>query len=85
MWGFWEGAHWRPETAMWKNDWTPTPQAEAYRELVFNKWWTQISGKADSTGTYTADAFYGDYAITSKGETKNVTLSKKDKAIRVSF
>ena len=85
MWGFWEGAHWQPHTAMWKKDWTPTPQAQAYRDLVFDKWWTQTSGKADDNGAFETDAFYGDYIITSKGQTKKVTLSKKDKTIQVSF
>lgn len=85
MWGFWEGAHWMPHTAMWKKDWTPTPQALAYRELVFNKWWTQTSGKADDDGIFKARAFYGDYIITSNGKTQKATLSKKEKSIQVSF
>ena len=21
MWGFWEGAHWKPDTALWRKDW----------------------------------------------------------------
>jgi hypothetical protein len=70
---------------MWKKDWSPTPQALAYRDLVFNQWWTQVSGKADEKGEYKADAFYGDYLISSNGETKKVTLSKKDKRIEVIY
>lgn len=85
MWGFWEVGHWVPESAMWKKDWTPSLQALAYRDLVFNKWWTDVSGKADKKGVYKTDAFYGDYLITSGGETKKVTLKKKDKAIEVIF
>ena len=85
MWGFWEGDHWQPHAAMWKKDWTPTAQVTAYRDLVFNKWWTQISGKADDNGTFKANAFYGDYIITSNEISKNITLSKKDKSIRVTF
>jgi len=85
MWGFWEEGHWQPHTAMWKKDWTPTLQALAYRDLVFNKWWTQTSGTADDDGIFKTDAFYGDYIITSNGQTKKTTLSKKDKSIQVSF
>jgi len=85
MWGFWEVGHWIPESAMWKKDWTPTKQALAYRDLVFGEWWTKESGKADKEGIYKTDAFYGDYLITSKGETKEVNLSKKDKKIEVNF
>jgi endo-1,4-beta-xylanase len=85
IWGFWEEGHWVPESAMWKKDWTPTPQALAYRDLVFNKWWTQVSGKADKKGIFKTSAFYGDYLITSNGVTKRVSLSKKDKSIEVNF
>ena len=85
MWGFWEGAHWQPQSAMWRTGWTPRPQALAYRDLVFNKWWTRTSGKADNKGTFKADAFYGDYVITSNGRTKKATLSKKEKSIQVIF
>jgi GH35 family endo-1,4-beta-xylanase len=85
MWGFWQGAHWQPHTAMWKKDWSPTPQALAYRDLVFNRWWTQVSGKADLNGQYKANAFYGEYVITSNGKTRNVTLSKKDKSVQIAF
>jgi endo-1,4-beta-xylanase len=85
MWGFWEGAHWKPHCAMWKKDWTPTPQAQAYRDLVFKKWWTQVSGKADDNGSFKAHAFYGDYIITSNDEAREVSLSKKDKSLTVTF
>jgi endo-1,4-beta-xylanase len=85
MWGFWAGSHWMPATAMWRKDWTSTPQALAYRDLVFNKWWTQISGRAGSDGEFRVRAFYGDYLITSGGKTQKVTFGKKDKSIRVVF
>lgn len=85
MWGFWAKDHWMPKTAMWKEDWTPTPQAKAYRDLIFNKWWTKKSGKADKNGNYKTRAFYGDYVITSNGESRKVTLSKKDKSVTVDF
>jgi endo-1,4-beta-xylanase len=85
MWGFWEVGHWQPHTAMWKKDWTPTPQALAYRDLVFNQWWTQASGKADKEGIFKTRAFYGDYTITSNGKTQKVTLSKTKKSIQVIF
>jgi GH35 family endo-1,4-beta-xylanase len=85
MWGFWEGDHWQPHTAMWRKDWTATPQALAYRDLVFDKWWTRISGKADRSGEFKVPAFYGDYEITSNGETQKVTLRKKEAEVVVSF
>ncbi|HDQ44161.1 MAG TPA: 1,4-beta-xylanase [bacterium] len=83
MWGFWEGTAWQPQTALWRKDWTPTPQGLAYRDLVFGEWWTETSGKADRDGMFRTAAFYGDYRITVNGETQNVTLSKKDRSARV--
>lgn len=85
MWGFWAGSHWQPHCAMWKEDWTPRPQAEAYRELLFNKWWTQVDEKADKKGAVKTRAFYGDYKITSNGVTKMVKLSKAKGIIEVTF
>jgi endo-1,4-beta-xylanase len=85
MWGFWEVGHWIPKSAMWKADWTPTKQALAYQELVFNEWWTDISGVADKKGIFKIDAFYGDYSITSNDEIQKVTLNKEGKSIEVSF
>jgi endo-1,4-beta-xylanase len=85
IWGFWEGSHWRPWSALWKKDWTLTPQGLAYRDLVFNQWWTQASGKADLKGTFRTEAFFGDYLITSEGQTQRVALRKKDKTLQVVF
>jgi endo-1,4-beta-xylanase len=85
MWGFWEGAHWRPWSALWKKDWTITPQGQAYRDLVFKEWWTQISGKADASGRFQTDAFFGDYIISSNGITQKAALSKKNKSLHVTL
>jgi GH35 family endo-1,4-beta-xylanase len=52
MWGFWEGAPWKPRAALWKRDFTPTPAAETYRRLRFKEWWTTASGTADASGRF---------------------------------
>jgi endo-1,4-beta-xylanase len=85
FWGFWEGAHWKPWSALWKKDWTITPQGQAYRDLVFKEWWTQISGKADATGIFQTEAFFGDYIISSNGITQNAALSKTNKLLHVTI
>jgi GH35 family endo-1,4-beta-xylanase len=85
MWGFWETIHWQPQTTMWRKDWTPTPQGLAYRDLVFNQWWTKTSGKANNSGIFKAHVFYGNYSITANGKTQKITLSKKDKSLEVIF
>ncbi len=85
MWGFWAGDHWQPHCAMWKEDWTPRPQVDAYRELVFNKWWTNTEETTDKNGNLNIRAFYGDYQITCNGETKTVTLNKDEGQKEVYF
>ena len=76
MWGFWEGANWIPQSSLYKRDWTPTPAADAYRDLVFNKWWTRWSGAADAQGRAELRAFFGKHRITVDGKEKLVDLSK---------
>jgi len=85
MWGFWEGAHWRPKAALWKRDWTPTPAAKIYRDLVFNKWWTAKSGKANSEGIYRTKAFYGRHSVESQGQKQQLTLQKNRRLETVTF
>ncbi|HXS98145.1 MAG TPA: endo-1,4-beta-xylanase [Candidatus Limnocylindrales bacterium] len=80
MWGFWEGSHWRPRGAMFRRDWSPKPNFNAYNDLVFKKWWTNASGKTGAKGTFATRGFLGEYDIEAKagGKTKtiHVTLPK---------
>ena len=85
FWGFWEGAHWKPWSALWKKDWTITPQGQAFRDLVFKEWWTRVSGNADGFGRLQTDAFFGDYDISSNGSTRKASLTKKNKSLQVNF
>ena len=85
MWGFWAKGHWQPHCAMWREDWTPRPQALAYRDLVFNKWWTSLEEKADKNGEVKVRAFYGDYKITCNGESKTLKLSKQNGSAVLNF
>lgn len=43
MWGFWERDHWKPDAAMYRRDWTPKPNAEAWIELVLGEWRTNVT------------------------------------------
>ncbi|HLN20596.1 MAG TPA: endo-1,4-beta-xylanase [Bacteroidales bacterium] len=85
MWGFWEGANWVPSSSMYKRDWTPTPTAEAYKNLVFKEWWTNTSGVTDKKGVYTVPAFYGKYRVTVNGVSKEVDLKKAEGKMTVDF
>ena len=85
MWGFWEGANWIRQSSLYRRDWTPTPAAEAYRNLVFKEWWTDTRVKADAKGQCRIRAFYGKYTVTCGDQTKEVLLSKEKGQATVSF
>ncbi len=85
MWGFWEGVNWIRQSSLYRRDWTPTPAAEAYRNLVFKQWWTHWESKADANGQCRVRAFYGKYAVTCGAETKQVLLSKEKGQVTVRF
>ncbi|MHC4117285.1 MAG: endo-1,4-beta-xylanase [Planctomycetota bacterium] len=85
MWGFWEGANWIRQSSMYRRDWTPTPAADAYRDLVFKEWWTEVNSKADDNGRCRIRAFYGDYSVTCGGQTKKVSLKKDKGRVVVQF
>ncbi len=75
MWGFWAGANWIPVSSLYRRDWSPTPSAEAYRNLIFHEWWTKEAGTAGKKGMFTASAFYGKYKVTVNDVSKEVVLS----------
>jgi GH35 family endo-1,4-beta-xylanase len=63
-WGFWEGAHWIPQAAMFRRDWSEKPNARAYRALVLDAWRTRAAGTTDTVGTWRGRGFHGDYVVT---------------------
>lgn len=77
MWGFWEGANWIPVSSLYKRDWTPTPAAEAYHNLIFREWWTKVSGSTGSDGTLSTQAFYGKYKVTIDDVSKEIDLNRE--------
>jgi len=85
MWGFWERANWIPQSSLYGADWTPTPAAKAYRELVFNEWWTQRESTANNEGLCRIPAFFGKHRVMVDGSEKIVTLKKSEGVSRVSF
>jgi endo-1,4-beta-xylanase len=64
MWGFWEGAHWRPNGAMYRRNWEPKPNAIVYRDLVLHEWWTRESTTTNPSGVGEVRGFLGDYRVT---------------------
>jgi endo-1,4-beta-xylanase len=84
-WGFWEGANWIPQSSLYKRDWTPLPAAAAYRDLVFNKWWTRWSGAADAKGSAEVRVFYGKHKVTVNGKETVVTITTGEKSKTVTL
>lgn len=68
VWGFWENRHWRPNAAMYTSDWTPKPNAQAWKDLIYKEWWTKESVTSNST----LRAFLGDYKYTVKDKKGNI-------------
>lgn len=85
MWGFWESANWIPVSSLYKRDWTPTTAATAYKNLIYNEWWTKSSGKTDAKGNYSTPAFFGKYTITVDGKTKTFDLTKTAGKVEIEF
>jgi len=76
MWGFWEGANWIPASSLFRRDWSPTPAAEAYRDLIFKEWWTRWEGTADENGRCEVPAFFGIHRIVTGDRELVVALPK---------
>ena len=71
MWGFWEGDHWRPTAALYRQDWTPKPSGEMWERLVMGEWWTDETVRTGADGVGRVRGFLGDYEVTveAAGET----------------
>lgn len=77
QWGFWAGANWIPVSSLYRQDWSPTPAADAYKKLIFDEWWTKANGTTNKNGKYEVRAFYGTYKITIDGKSKTITFNNK--------
>ena len=64
MWGFWENAHWKPETALWRADWSIKPAGEEYVKLLTETWHTAAEATTAADGRVSVDgAFLGSYDV----------------------
>ena len=74
QWGFWEGAHWKPAAALWRQDWSLKPAGQVFVDLVTKQWWTDATIKTDAAGRSSVRGFLGDYKISvdSNGQTKEL-------------
>lgn len=63
MWSFWEGQVWKKPCALFREDWTPKPSGQVFKDLVLDTWWTRANGRTDDQGNYRTRGFLGDYLI----------------------
>ncbi len=66
-WGFWEGAHWKPDAAFFAKDWTPTAMGQQWIRMTQQVWTTEEELVADANGQIKFRGFRGEYAITVDG------------------
>ena len=60
FWGFWAGRHWRPEGALFREDWTPREQLQAYTDLLA-EWHSEFDLATDPSGRAEGRGFKGEY------------------------
>jgi endo-1,4-beta-xylanase len=77
MWGYWEGQHWIPNAALYRQDWSLKPNGQAYKDLLFKRWWTNATGLSNTNGQYGTRGFLGYYRITGTLGAKTVTQTIK--------
>jgi GH35 family endo-1,4-beta-xylanase len=82
-WGFWEGTQWIPLAALWRRDWTPTPAARAYQDLVYRQWWTREIVTADAHGECSVRAFYGQHKVSVGDHSVRVELTSASRTATV--
>ena len=63
MWGFWAGDHWRPQAALYREDWTPKPSGTVWEQLVMDEWWTDETVQTGADGVARVRAFLGDHDV----------------------
>jgi endo-1,4-beta-xylanase len=64
LWGFWDGAHWKGDSPVFRADWSLKPSGQAWLDLVHQRWWTSAALTADPAGQARLRAFLGRHRIT---------------------
>ena len=75
IWGFWAGAHWMPQAALYDQNWELTKMGQQWQQLK-KQWHTDETLTTDNNGMVKLRGFIGDYKIESGGRTFDVTLPK---------
>ena len=78
-WGFWEGNHWRPQAAYFRQNWEYKPNGVALATLLVKAWRTEEEGATDDMGQFEFRGFHGTYEaeIIHEGQTMVRTFELK--------
>jgi GH35 family endo-1,4-beta-xylanase len=63
QWGFWQGNHWLPTAALWRQDWSEKAAALVYKDLVERRWRTSTTQATNAAGIAQVRGFKGDYRL----------------------
>ena len=76
MWGFWDGAHWKHNAPLYRNDFSMKPAGRIVRDFALQRWRTNEDAKTDGQGSFSTRAFLGTYEITASagGKQKRVEV-----------
>ncbi|MBR5243232.1 MAG: endo-1,4-beta-xylanase [Thermoguttaceae bacterium] len=74
IWGFWERSHWRPESAYFTANWTPTNAGKVWQELVGETWRSNLDATSNENGAVATRVFLGDYRLTVRVGDKTKTV-----------
>jgi GH35 family endo-1,4-beta-xylanase len=75
QWGFWEGSHWIPSTALFNRDWSIRPHGQVYIDLVTRRWHTDETHPTAADGAAVVRGFHGSYDVTVTHAGRTVTTT----------
>lgn len=75
VWGFWEGAVFVQNRAMFRNDWSAKANGQAWLDLVYGEWWTDETLATDEEGEATLRVFRGEHEIDVNYKGSNITAT----------
>ena len=68
LWGSFEGIDEKHAAELFDAQGQLTKVGKAWREMVFNRWWTQAHTVTAANGTGTVQGYHGDYEVTASRE-----------------
>ncbi|MFW5698487.1 MAG: endo-1,4-beta-xylanase [Planctomycetota bacterium] len=74
IWGYWDGSHWLGNAPFYRADWSAKPGLAVWRELVRDRWWTEVAGTTDAEGRFAFRGFKGRYEVVVVNEAEEEIL-----------